>query len=286
MTGDPGDGFGLLAPGGRRDVFLWLTGAALVLSAAHGAIQQFVSGGPLDLGAILQWRIAPVLIWIAAVPFLVRAARAVRRAADGSLQRALAGHAGVAITWIAVSSLFIHVPGAIVRGEPLATLLADAGRSFLDVGPMAVLAYVALVGIELRRTAEPRTEPAARAGTTPSSPGPGSHRADHVAIRNGMRIHMVGRASIHWVEADADHVQIHTDAKSYRTRGTLAAYERELAEDGFLRIHRSALVHPRAIREIQPYYRGDHIAILHDGREIRIPRTRDEVLDTLLSPIE
>lgn len=288
MMRDLEDGFELLAPDGRRDAFLLLIGAAIVLAAAHGAIQQLVAGGSLDVGAILRWRIAPVLVWVAAVPFLVRAARAVGRGVDRSWPRALAGHAAVAIAWIVTSSVLVGAPGAIAREEPLGTFLADTVRSFIDVGPTAVLAYAVLAAFALRRTDAGRDEPegAGPDAATSSSTRPSSNRADHIAVRNGMRIHMVNRSAVHWVEADGDHVQIHTDGTSYRTRGTLAAYERELAADGFLRIHRSALVHPRAIREIQPYYRGDHIAILHDGREVRIPRTRENVLETLLAPIE
>jgi DNA-binding LytR/AlgR family response regulator len=288
MMGDLEDGFELLTPDGRRDVFFLLIGAAIVLAAVHGAIQQLVAGGSLDLGAILRWRIAPVLVWVAAVPFLVRAARAVGRTANGSWPRALAGHAGVAIAWILVSSFLVRAPGAIAREEALGTFLADTVWSFIDFGPTAVLAYAALAAFALRRTDERREEPERTSpdATTSSPAEPPANRAGHIAVRNGMRIHMVDRTAVHWVEADGDHVQIHTDGKSYRTRGTLAAYERELAADGFLRIHRSALVHPRAIREIQPYYRGDHIAILRDGREVRIPRTREDVLETLLAPIE
>lgn len=285
---DVEDGFELLAPDGRRDVFLLLIGAAIVLAAAYGAIQQLVAGGSLDLGAILRWRIAPMLVWVAAVPLLVRGARAIGSGADGSRPRALAGHAAVAIAWILTSSVLVRAPGAIAREEPLGTFLADTVRSFIDFGPTAVLAYAALAAFALRRTDERRaeTEGDGLDAAAPSSTGSPSNRGEHIAVRNGMRIHMVNRSAVHWVEADGDHVQIHTDGKSYRTRGTLAAYERELAADGFLRIHRSALVHPRAIREIQPYYRGDHVAILHDGREVRIPRTRDDVLETLLTPIE
>lgn len=170
--------------------------------------------------------------------------------------RVLAVHSLLAAAWIVLSNLLMRIPAAL-RGEPLDRLLAEA-----------------LHGSALSRS---ETSDDAPDGHGRAAPG-------HLAIRCGVRIHMVERCDVRWIEADGDHVQIHTTEKSYRTRGTLTAYERELAADGFLRVHRSALVHPRAIREIQPFYRGDHVAVLRDGSEIRIPRTREDVLEALLEP--
>lgn len=120
--------------------------------------------------------------------------------------------------------------------------------------------------------------------STPPAP-PEDSATEQIAVPDGVRIHMVSRSDIQWVEADGDHICIHTTDRTYRTRATLAAYARELRVHGFLRIHRSALVHPRALREVQKLYRGDHVAVLKDGTEIRIPRTRKEIVSELLSPI-
>lgn len=269
--------------GGRASLFVFLASAAVLLAATQGAIEQVVSGGAPSFGIILEWRVVPVLVWAAAAPFLLYAARAVRRITDGSWGRAFVAHVGIAGAWIVLSNLLMRVPGAL-RGEPVAALLADTVQGVVEYGPGAVAAYVALITIGLNR----RHRSAQSSATTPSNL-PASARSpnapNHLAVRNGIRIHMVSRGDIAWVEADGDHVQIHTSEKTYRTRATLSAYERELEADGFLRIHRSALVHPRAIREIQRFYRGDHVAVLHDGTEIRIPRTRDDVIETLLTPV-
>lgn len=282
--------FAVTSPDGRTGVLVMLGLAAILLAATHGAVQQLVVGGQLDISAILEWRVTPVLIWAAATPFLLGAVRAVGPATRGALPGAITAHAALAAGWIVVSNLLMRVPMA-VRGEPLAALLVDTARGVIDFGPAAAAAYVGLVVTGLPRSAlwsgaDPRRP--ARTDRSRSETPAGARRGAataHLAVQNGVRIHMVARSDIGWVEADGDHVKLHTGDRSYRTRGTLTACERELAPDGFLRMHRSALVHPRAIREIQPYYRGDHVAILHDGTEIRIPRTRDDVLDALLTPI-
>lgn len=281
---DRSDGFADSPVGMDSSAFVLLSSAAVLLAATQGALGEIVAGRAPRFGTILEWRIVPVLIWAAAAPMLLGAACTVRRIADGSWIRAFVAHGGIAAAWIVLSNLLMRVPEA-VRGEPVAALLGDTARGVLEYGPGAVAAYVALIAIGLPRRQRPAQEPPSTPSRAPASARQSSNDGNRLAIRNGIRIHLVDRGDITWVEADGDHVRIHTSEKAYRTRATLSAYERELEPDGFLRVHRSALVHPRAIREIQKFYRGDHVAILHDGSEIRIPRTRDEVIDTLLTPI-
>lgn len=266
-------------------LLVFLCSAAVLLPATRGAIEQVVSGGAPRLGTIFDWRVVvPVLAWAATAPFVLYAAHAVRRITHGSLGRMVVAHVGIAAGWIVLSSLLMRVPGAL-RGEPVAALLGEAMQGVVKYGPGAVAAYLALIAIGLPR----RARTVADSATTPSNEPASARRSpdapNHLAIRNGIRIHMVSRADVAWVEADGDHVRIHTSEKTYRTRATLGAYERELEADGFLRIHRSALVHPRAICEIQKLYRGDHVAVLREGTEIRIPRTRDDVINSLLPSV-
>lgn len=281
---DRGDGFVHSPFGGDASLFVLLSSAAVLLAASQGAIEQIVSGGPPRFGIILEWRVVPVLIWAAAAPFLLYAAHAVQRITDGSWGRTFVAHVGIAAAWIVLSNLLMRVPGAL-RGEPAAALLGDTVQGVVEYGPGAVAAYVALIAIGIPRRHWSARGPASTPSTVPASARRSANTPNHLAIRNGIRIHMVSRGDVAWVEADGDHVRLHTSEKTYRTRATLSAYERELEADGFLRIHRSALVHPRAIREIQKFYRGDHVAVLHDGTEIRIPRTRNDVVETLLTPV-
>jgi two-component system LytT family response regulator len=47
----------------------------------------------------------------------------------------------------------------------------------------------------------------------------------------------------------------------------------------FVRIHRSTIVRLGALKEIQPWFGGDYLAILTDGKQLRLSRTyRDRVL--------
>lgn len=272
------DSDGILVDFDLRSPAVALFLAATVLAVAgQGALQQLLAGRSIDPADILEWRVLPLSIWMAAAPLLLRWQATISRSASERPVRWLLGHLLLAAGWTVVSNLLMRIP-LLLKGAPAHVALSDAVSGAVAYAPGAAAAYVALLAFgELRRRSA--------AVTSEARSRPDSGPPTHVAIRNDVRIHLVPRAEIRWIEADGDHVRIHTIENEFRTRATLTSFERELEDDGFLRIHRSALVHPRAIREIQRYYRGDHVAILRDGREIRIPRTRGDILDVLLAPI-
>lgn len=260
-----------LEEGPRAPVVLaagWLLVLAAVL--AQAVLLAAVEGrGAPDVGWLVEWRMLPVALWAAASPLVIRSAARfpVRRDA---LWTRLTLHGAGAAAWILLSNVLMRLP-ATGRSGAWGELPGDAVAGALEFGPGALLLYGALVAVgHLRAGASGRSTPAAAAET------------GRLALRQGHRIHLVEPAEVRWVEADGDHVKVHTSARTYRVRGTMKHYEGRLAGAGFLRIHRSALVHPSAIRELQPYFHGDHVAILRDGTELRVPRTREEALARLL----
>jgi DNA-binding LytR/AlgR family response regulator len=55
-------------------------------------------------------------------------------------------------------------------------------------------------------------------------------------------------------------------------RETMAGMEKKLPSDRFVRIHRSSIVCIPSVREIKPYFHGDYIVYLKDGRELKLSR--------------
>jgi two-component system LytT family response regulator len=50
----------------------------------------------------------------------------------------------------------------------------------------------------------------------------------------------------------------------------------------FRRIHRSSAVNLNSIKEIQPWFAGDCVVVLNDGRKLRMSRTyRDQLIQPL-----
>src|SRR5919199_1664303 len=96
---------------------------------------------------------------------------------------------------------------------------------------------------------------------------------DRLAIRSDGRIIFLKTDQIDWIEADDDHVRLHVGPKRYAPRDALTRLEQRLPPNTFLRIHRSIIVNVERIREMQPWFQGDYVLILHDGTKLTSGRS-------------
>lgn len=115
------------------------------------------------------------------------------------------------------------------------------------------------------------------ASIKPSTPAP-----DRLAVKTGGRTLFVNTAEIDWVEAADNYVKLHLGAKEVLMRETMSSIDRRLALAGFVRISRSTIVHPRAVRELQPLFHGDQAVILKNGTQLTLSRTHREALEKLV----
>ena len=107
-----------------------------------------------------------------------------------------------------------------------------------------------------------------------------------LALKIDGRVHLIDPETIDWVEADDDHVVVHCGERLWRTRETLRHVAARLDPSRFVRIHRSTIVRLGAVRELQPWFHGDYVAILHSGAKLRLSRSfRDPVAATLGRPL-
>jgi two-component system LytT family response regulator len=103
-----------------------------------------------------------------------------------------------------------------------------------------------------------------------------------LALKIDGRVQLIDPHSIDWIEADDDHVQVHCGERVWRARETLRDITVRLGAARFVRIHRSAVVRLAAVRELQPWFHGDYIAILHSGAKLRMSRSYRDVVAALL----
>lgn len=86
-----------------------------------------------------------------------------------------------------------------------------------------------------------------------------------------------------WIEAEDYYMQIHTnDGKTHLLRETMNHLEQQLDPAIFLRIHRSAIVHKDAVRELRTQTHGDGLVILHNGITLKISRSRKQQIQQVL----
>lgn len=109
--------------------------------------------------------------------------------------------------------------------------------------------------------------------------GPQGLYATRFTVRDDERVRFVRTRDVDWFEADGNYVVLHVGEELHRMRTTLTGVEAQLDPASFVRVHRSAIVNLDAIREVQPWFGGDYVAVMRTGDHVRVSRTyRDSLL--------
>ena len=103
-----------------------------------------------------------------------------------------------------------------------------------------------------------------------------------LALKIDGRVQLIDPLSIDWIAADDDHVVVHCGGTTWRSRETLRDVTRRLDASRFVQIHRSTIVRLGAVRELQSWFHGDYIAILHSGAKLRLSRSYRDAVARLL----
>jgi two-component system, LytTR family, response regulator len=97
-------------------------------------------------------------------------------------------------------------------------------------------------------------------------------RRSRLLIRRPDGAFFVKTAAVEWIEAAGKLVRVHSGKRVHEQRAALAHIERHLDPDQFIRISRSVLVNVDRIREIQPWFKGQHLVILDEGTRLASSR--------------
>ena len=119
--------------------------------------------------------------------------------------------------------------------------------------------------------------PAAPRAEAPDEP------ARRIPVKTGDRTIFVPVERVDWLEAEGNYVRLHAGKERHLIRATMAAMEAQLDRRRFVRIHRSTIVNLERVREVRPWFAGDCIVVLDDGRELRLSRRYRDRLDALLA---
>ena len=104
-----------------------------------------------------------------------------------------------------------------------------------------------------------------------------------VRARDGHRTVILDRDEIDWIAADGDYIRIYTGAKNLLVRATMKHAIAVLGALGFARVHRSAIVNPRRVREIVRDGNGDSHVLLRNGVRVRVGRNYASQVAALLA---
>jgi two-component system LytT family response regulator len=107
--------------------------------------------------------------------------------------------------------------------------------------------------------------------------------ATRFVVRRNDKLTLLKAEDVDWFEGASNYVNIHVKNQEYRLRVSIRSLMERLDPALFVRIHKSTIVNVDRIREVQPWFSGDYVVILHDGRQLRVSRT---FAPSLLRPIQ
>ena len=102
-------------------------------------------------------------------------------------------------------------------------------------------------------------------------------------IKSAGRVIFVDIDEIDYLEAAGNYVVLHAGAQEYRTRETMNVFEERLSRAQFVRIHRSAIVNRKQIKELRPWFTGEYAVIMKSGKELTLTRSYRDRLPLLLA---
>jgi two-component system LytT family response regulator len=105
---------------------------------------------------------------------------------------------------------------------------------------------------------------------------------ERILIRDGARVQVIPAASIDYIEAQDDYVQVVASGRSWLKSQRLAELEEQLDPGAFLRVHRSYIVSLAAIERIDPSGKDGHCAVLRGGARIPVSRSGYQKLRDLM----
>ena len=111
--------------------------------------------------------------------------------------------------------------------------------------------------------------------------------AQRFAVKVDGRHVFVDPNDVEWVEAIGKECRIYllgagASGGPLTVRESMQSLEARLERGTFLRVHRSAIVNSRQIREVQPWFRGDYVIILKRGTRVVSGKTYRHVVRALL----
>lgn len=116
------------------------------------------------------------------------------------------------------------------------------------------------------------------------APGEASEWAmDRIPVRTGATIRILDTNQILHLEADGNHVRIHTGEGAFQVRGTLKGFEERLDPRHFVRVHRGAIVRIDAVKELEHLFHGEYVLTLSSGLQLRSSRGYREALHAALN---
>jgi two-component system, LytTR family, response regulator len=98
-------------------------------------------------------------------------------------------------------------------------------------------------------------------------------------VKSKGRLHFVRVADIDSIEGARNYARLHVGKEEHPLRRSRRELSKYLDPDQFVRIRRSTIVNVDCIREMQPWFSGDYVAILNSGERLKMTRNHRQLLE-------
>jgi two-component system LytT family response regulator len=109
-----------------------------------------------------------------------------------------------------------------------------------------------------------------------------SRYPERLSFKDGSKVVVLGADEIEWIDAAGDYMCIHAAGKTHIIRETMKTLEQRLDPTRFQRVHRSAIVNVRRVKELHPHSNGEYFLILDNGAELKLSRSYKDVVARFL----
>lgn len=116
----------------------------------------------------------------------------------------------------------------------------------------------------------------------PEEAKPGQYTG-RIVFKSRGRILFLPVSDIRWISAEENYVRICTGSETHLLRETMTSMEQRLDPKLFLRVHRSAIVNLRFVKEVRSESRGDFMVHLVNGQKLAMSRSYRARIGELLS---
>jgi two-component system LytT family response regulator len=120
------------------------------------------------------------------------------------------------------------------------------------------------------------TEDARPASAAPPAPA-------RIVFKSRGRILFLPITEIRWIAAEENYVRICTANESHLLRETMTAMESKLDSQMFMRVHRSAIVNLKYVKEVRRENSGDFSVLLSNGQKVAMSRSHHSNIDNLIA---
>lgn len=104
-----------------------------------------------------------------------------------------------------------------------------------------------------------------------------------LSIKSGGKIIFLELEQIDYIEGAGNYLCVHAGSQEFLTRETMQLCEAKLHSSDFVRIHRSTIVNRSRVRELKPWFTGEYVVILNNGKELTLSRGYRDRLPLLLA---